>query len=736
MDFELAWERPPEAPPVAHGTIAGLVAALRRQLASAFAAQRQCWPLWVPVALAAGVAVYFAMPVEPHGLFAALAATLAVAIVVQIRRGACKPAFLLLAACAAGFTAAKARTLWLDTAMLAAPTGDVVLTGRIVGLAPIGERSLRLVLDDVQLEAIEPNRAPRRVELRMPGPAPRLSRGATIRVHALLYPLAPPLLPGTYDHARTLWFAGIGATGRALRRPDIIAAPTGPALADWIDDLRDAIGARIRAALPGPMGAFAEAQITGERGHLPRGINDALQVSGLAHILSISGLHMALVAGGVFTVLRALLALSPWLALTRPIKAWAAVGALLAAAIYLALSGGGVATWRSAIMIVMLFAAVLLERPALSLHNLVATAALLIVMSPEAVLSASFQMSFLAVMGLISAHEAWSGWRASREREGEDGGKVRWTRLVFRRLLAAALAMTATTVVASLCSGLPAVYHFNRLSAYAVIANALALPVVSLLVMPAALAAMVAMPFGLEFLPLQLMGVGLAAVARIAATIAALPGARTAIASPPLPAMMAMTAGLLFLCLWRGWTRLLGLVAILAGIGLAGLHSEPDILVERRGATVAVRAEDGRLAFPLQRKARFTVEKWLLHEGDSATFKEALERPGWSCTPTACRAVVKGRRLVFLPSDLAAGAASALCGDAEIVIAAVPLRGACRGARLRIDRFDLWRKGAHAIYLDGDRWRVVSARDEQGQRPWVVHPVPRASIRSAAAPRP
>jgi competence protein ComEC len=173
-----------------------------------------------------------------------------------------------------------------------------------------------------------------------------------------------------------------------------------------------------------------------------------------------------------------------------------------------------------------------------------------------------------------------------------------------------------------------------------------------------------------------------------------------------------------------------------AGIGLAGLHSEPDILVERRGATVAIRAEDGRLAFPLQRKARFTVEKWLLHEGDSATFKEALERPGWSCTPTACHAVVKGRRLVFLPSDLAAGAASALCGDAEIVIAAVPLRGACRGARLRIDRFDLWRKGAHAIYLDGDRWRVVSARDEQGQRPWVVHPVPRASIRSAAAPRP
>src|SRR5262249_27631894 len=167
----------------------------------------------------------------------------------------------------------------------------------------------------------------------------------TIRVHALLSPLPGPLLPGTYDHGRALWFAGIGATGRAIGAPETILAPTGFAPADRIDDLRDAIGARIRAALPGGIGAFAEAQITGERGHLPKDMNDWLQVSGLAHVLSISGLHMALVAGGVFTVLRALLALSPRLALTRPIKSWAAGAALLAAAVYLALSGGGVATW-------------------------------------------------------------------------------------------------------------------------------------------------------------------------------------------------------------------------------------------------------------------------------------------------------------------------------------------------------------------------------------------------------
>jgi competence protein ComEC len=566
----------------------------------------------------------------------------------------------------------------------------------------------------------------------MAAPDPPLARGATIMVDALLYPPAGPVLPGGYDHARTLWFDGIGATGRAIGRPRIVAMPAGFVLADWIDDCRDAIGARIRAALPGPIGAFAEAQIIGERGHLQRDINEALQLSGLAHILSISGLHMALVAGGVFLLLRALLSLSPLLALTRPVKSWAAVGALLAAAVYLALSGGGVATWRSAIMIAMLFAAVLAERPALSLHNLVAAATLLILLQPESVLSASFQMSFLAVMGLIAAHEAWAGWRSGRG--GEPGGGHHWSWTGARWLGRAALAMLATTLIASVCSGLAAVYHFNRLSAYGLLANALALPVVSFLVMPAALAAMIAMPFGLEVLPLRLMGAGLEAVVEIAATVADLPGAHAAIASPSPLAMLSMTGGLIFLCLWRGQGCVVGLLAIAGGLALAGMGQKPDILVERRGATVAIRAETGQFVLPLQRKARFTIEKWLLREGDGTRFGEVLKRPGWQCGGTACRALVKGRRIVYLRHDTPAGAVAQLCGNAEIVIAAVPLRGACRRARLRIDRFDLWRKGAHAVYYEGeDDWRVVTVRDTQGRRPWVVQPVPRASLRNGGS---
>src|SRR5262245_30192695 len=194
MDFELAWEGRPAAWPGGQGSAAGPAGFLRLELGRIIAAQHQRWPLWVPVALAAGAALYFALPVEPHWTLALLAGSLVLAIIARIRRGLCRPAWLLVAACAAGFVAAKARTLWLDTAVLAAPTGDVVMTGRIVGLAPVGERSLRLDLDEVKLEGIKPQHAPRRVEIRIAAPTrpSALQRGATIRVHALLSPLPGP----------------------------------------------------------------------------------------------------------------------------------------------------------------------------------------------------------------------------------------------------------------------------------------------------------------------------------------------------------------------------------------------------------------------------------------------------------------------------------------------------------------------------------------------------------------
>ena len=187
-------------------------------------------------------------------------------------------------------------------------------------------------------------------------------------------PPLEPLRPGGYDFARDLYFQGIGATGFVLGAIKLAEAPSPPGLwlryAAAIQGLRDGIDARIRAVLPGDKGAIASALITGKRDAISAPVNDAMYISSLAHVLSISGYHMALVAGVVFFVLRALLALVPGLASARPIKKWSAVGALIAAFGYLLLSGAEVATQRAFIMTAIVLIGVMADRPALTLRTL------------------------------------------------------------------------------------------------------------------------------------------------------------------------------------------------------------------------------------------------------------------------------------------------------------------------------------------------------------------------------
>ena len=115
--------------------------------------------------------------------------------------------------------------------------------------------------------------------------------------------------------------------------------------------------------LPGDEGAIAAMLINGRRDAIDPHLYDAMFVSGIGHVLSISGYHMAVVAGMVFFLLRALLALIPGLADRVPIKKWAAFAALLVTAFYLVLSGNQVATQRSFIMIAVVLIGVMLDRP-------------------------------------------------------------------------------------------------------------------------------------------------------------------------------------------------------------------------------------------------------------------------------------------------------------------------------------------------------------------------------------
>lgn len=689
---------------------------------TAAAAQRGRSFLWSAPALALGIGIYFALPGEPGRL---LLLTLAGLGGVLVWFGRASGPLLLVGVVIWGFVLAGVQSWQSATPLLAATTGEVTVTGRILSVARSARNRLVMIVAPDRIDGIDAAHLPKRLRLSLPEKAGGAPPGARVSLRARLAPLPSPVEPGAFDYGRSLWLDGIGGIGRVtsatltLLDGSQLAAP----LDSWLAGLRGVMGARIHAALQEPYASFAEALITGERSTIPPEINKSLLISGLYHILSISGLHMWLAAGGVFWAVRAALALVPGLALRYPIRRWAAAAALLMGLFYMLLAAGGVATARSFIMVAIVFFAIMVERPAVSMRNLVLAAVVILVLDPEAAIEASFQMSFLAVLGLVAFYEFWARYRA------EHGGAVasdrHWTWRLAAWAAGAFAASLVTSLIAGFSSSLPAAYHFGRISPYGVLANGLAIPVVGLLVMPFALLAVLLMPFGLEQLPLVVMGKGLELVIVVSNAVAALPGADEVIARPPLFAMLTLVAGLVLLCLLAGPVRLAGLaVMALGGLMILAAPPPPDLLIAAGGQNMAFRNSDGLLVPARPRKARFAVEKWLQANGEEASLGAAARRPGWSCAEGRCTAEVRGRTLAYVTG----GEGRPLdCRGLDILIADFPLRGLCRRVPLRIDRFDLWRQGAHAVYLQAPEATLRTALGAQGRRPWVVVPEPRRS---------
>ncbi|HSD35159.1 MAG TPA: ComEC/Rec2 family competence protein, partial [Alphaproteobacteria bacterium] len=610
------------------------------------------------------------------------------------------------AALAAGFSAAQLRTESAGTPILERPLGPVPVEGRVVEIAPLPEAGGRVLLEDLSIARLAPEETPVRARLRIAADLDGIRPGDRITVLAELLAPPGPAAPGAFDYQRQAWFEGIGAVGFAY--DGIRAHEPGPPSSGWSEfwrDLRHEATGRILAALPGPDGAIAAALMTGHQGAIPADAIQAMRDSGLAHLLSISGLHIGLIAGVLLFGLRAGIALAPWLALRIPGKKVAAVAALFGTAAYVLLAGAPVPTQRAFLMTAIVMLAVIADRSALTMRLVAWAAAAVVLIRPEAVLGASFQMSFAAVTALIAAHEALAA-------RGHTGPATILSR-IGRMLAGVAL----TSLVAGAATAPFAAYHFHRLADYGVLANMAAVPITGFWVMPLAVLAFALMPFGLEAMALVPMGWGIEAILAVARWVAALPGAAILIPAMPGSALAAFAAGGLWLCLWRGRWRWLGLAGLpVAGI-LALLYEPPDLLVTSDGAVVALRDAEGALRLSDARKGGIAVQAWLERNGQAQHLDWPEPPEAGGCDGEGCRAVLGGRSLAYA---LTLPAAAEDCGRADLVIAArfIP-HGRCRGSIL-IDRGALWRAGAHALWLTQEGVRIETVRDARGERPWVV----------------
>jgi len=695
-----------------------LLVSLVAGVGDAIERERDRWFLFIPLLLAVGIAAFFKVPFEPEvGHVAAALASAGILFVLMRGIRVLALAAGIVLTLVAGFALAKARVLVADAPRLESGLRNVEVAGFVQLVEPRAGEVTRVTVVVTRLGDLAATRRPARARVRFAKGGEGLKPGDAIRFTATLSPPGEPVLPGDYDFARAAWFKRIGAVGFAIAAPikDASPGPLPMALALWapIESLRQEIGRRVTAALAGERGAIARALINGERGGISEATNTAYRDAGIFHILSISGLHMAIMAGAVFFVVRLLLALVPGIALRFPIKKWAAAAAALGALGYLLISGGEFATVRSYVTITVMFFAVLVDRPALALRNVAISALAIMLAWPESVLDVGFQMSFAAVVGLVATYEAIR----ERRGEGEAGrggllGALRWVGLLLGGIV-------LTTVVASIAVAPFAAFHFHKSQQYAVLANLIAVPICNFLVMPAALATLIAMPFGLEAGPLWLMGLGIDAMGWIAGLVAALPGAVGRLSAIPEAAFVLIVAGGLWLSLWRGRRRLLGLAAVAAGLALAPTLPRPDILVGRDGRLVAVRLANGKLSALEAKGGRFELTRWLEYDGDGRSPELVAQAEGFRCDESGCTTRVKGL-LVAVSRHVSALAAD--CGRAAIVVAQIVSTATttgCSAPRLVIERRAVTAAGSHVVTLTATGVSVATVAASRGDRPWA-----------------
>lgn len=676
---------------------------------------------WLVVGFATGIGAWFALPSAGWWLGLMLTcAAMAGGVLIWLREDGAFP-FLRQALAAIALA-------------IALGCGHVWVKSSLVGAAPIARPQVAELVGTVLSRQEQPAEGRARLLLATRDPnsgkaikarinvplaldQAALRPGAVVRLRARLVPPAPPMLPGGYDFARAAWFQGIAATGAALGPISILRSG---GQGRGLEDVQRALSAHVRAQLSGSAGTIAAAYASGDRGSISEADEEAMRNSGLAHLLSISGLHVSAVIAAVYVMVMRLGALWPWLALRVRLPLAAAAGGAIAGIGYTLLTGGEVPTVRSCIAALLVLLALVLGREALSLRMVAVAAFVVLLFWPEALVGPSFQMSFAAVIAIVALHGAApiQAFLAPRE-EG-------WLARMMRNL--AMLLLTGVVIELALMPiGL---FHFHQSGVYGALANVIAIPLTTFVSMPLIALALLLDTIGLGGPAWWLAGQSLDALLGLAHFAASQPGAVTTLPAMGRGAFLLFVAGGLWLALWPGRGRLWGLVP--AGIGAVLLLTlqPPDLLVSGDGRHVGLTGVlPGEVLVLRAGREGYARDTLLELAGMSGTPRALDQWSGAHCNVDLCLVQIRrGGRVWSLlltrtRDRLPARALAAACRQVDVVISDRWLPRSCRPRWLKADRHYLERSGGLAIDLV-DR-AVVSVADSQGDHGWWIGPEPR-----------
>ncbi|MCP5085594.1 MAG: ComEC family competence protein [Rhodobacteraceae bacterium] len=676
-------------------------------LTEVFFAQRTRLFCWIPVWLACGIGLYFSLRFEPGFRHVMWAASVVFCCLVPalLLRSIWRALFWVPLLVALGFLIADLRGNLAAGAKLGWHYYGAV-EGTVTHLDRSASNRLRVTLSEPTLENTPPWRTPRlvRVSVQSDAASTALLPGARVMMTASLSPPAGPVEPGGFDFQRKAWFLGLGATGYT-RLPVVLARPAdGSGFALRLFALRMHVSEAIKAQLPGQSGAFAAAIVTGDRSAIDPAILGDLRRSNLAHLLAISGLHMGLLTGFIFALVRYSFALFPYLALRLPTKKIAAVVALLAGLAYLMISGANVATQRAFIMVAVILIAVLLDRPAITLRAVAVAAIVILLWRPESLTGPGFQMSFAATTALVATFE-WLNrqtwwWRLNTGRG---------------RLMRGAGALVVSSAVAGAATAPISAFHFNQIAQYGLLANLASVPVMGFVVMPAAVIAGLLSLAGAQSLALAVMGYGIAWILQVAGFVAHLDGSVTRLPAASTAVLAILALGAAFLVLWRGRLRIIGVFVALFAFGLWSQEERPAILITDNGRLVGLQSDAGR-ALNRTKGNGFAARVWLENDGDYATQNVAANRMEFAKDDWVI--ALGGQKVGYVWDRKATPEAlQERCFEVDILIAP-NLKQNLSSNCITLNKNRFRKEGAFALVETTQGVGIVSARQVSGTRLW------------------
>lgn len=663
---------------------------LKEQLAS----EIHNYFVWIPVFMGIGITIFFSLLNDPD-LLISIGVTLTLAVL-SLLPTPIKKILGVLFLISLGFTSATIRTEYMKAPIIKEKMEDLWVEADVAEII-FAESGRKIVLENIYSDYFSKAETPKRIRISSKQKDLDLQIGDRVLVKTVLMPPPNPSIPGGFDFAQYAYFKQIGAIGYAVGKFQVLSYSD----ISSINQLRNRIAEKIEAHMQQPESSIAIGMLIGDATRIPDDAFEAIRISGIAHIIAISGMHIVIVVVIIFFIARNILVRFSKLALNYNIKKIAAAIAIVGTFLYLLISGSPVSAQRAFIMSTIVLVAMCIDRYSNPMRTIAIAAILLLIATPEALLTASLQMSFAACIALIAAFEASKNFLLHNKTNCS----------YIRKVIGYFSSILFSTLVAGTATAPFVIYHFHQYSTYSILTNFLAIPLADFIIMPLGILSLALMPFGLEIIALKPMEYGIKVMFEYANFISTLPLASIFIPEFTHTGFALIILGSLILCLSLTRIRYIGIPMVIVGFITIMDYQKPDIIVDGSAKIFAIKGEDNQFYLSSKVKARFSGKVWLSTHGDD-TAQNLTNLQLESCTKDSCL-FTRNNHKVFITNNNTVPS----CEGVDLFIN-LTQDLFCTNAGQIIDRNFLSLHGTTQIFLGGHKPQVVSVFPESDNRAW------------------